>query len=184
MFRYDSDAINDLKSPSNQNRAPSENDASEEAINCINDVLAMYDVDETTNRQSQVTLPDFRMSGQYDNEKYYQEYGWKPEERSWKIEKLKGDTAGGAFADSCSTLNSVISEKSAVTSSLNDVSQLEEPLLPSNKRTRSLRDSVIFKSLPSVLDTSQIPDIDDVLDDSDRLMSYDVTNDVINDDCV
>nr|XP_039258618.1 uncharacterized protein LOC120335197 [Styela clava] len=185
VFTYDSDAINELNESSafdEDNKA-----TSTEAINCINDVIAMYDVEkdvddtnleEILKENSRISTSDYRKSADYgaDNN-YLNTFGWKPQERAWKIEKLKDENKKSAerLSASCSTMNSTFSQASSsrslgngnITSQDNDKDDASSrvPLLGNDDFSMINNLKKEYKSLPSLLDTSQIPDIDDVLKD-------------------
>lgn len=189
VFKYDSDTINEI---TNEDCAFDEERpkpaSSTEAINCINDVIAMYDVDnETTKdlnemlkRSSVKSQNDFRMSGEGKGDGYLTEFGWRPpQERTWTMAKLKDqDTArmDRRMSTSCSTLNSMylsnmsIASKDISSAVYNSDDNVSEPLLgnedvaPSNlKRMKE------FSSMPTILDTSQIPDVDQVISQNGQL---------------
>lgn len=188
FFKYDSDAIKEVDELS----SAFDDDAkatSTEAINCINDVIAMYDVDkdiEDTNieeilkENSRISTSDYRKSADYGTDNnYLNNFGWKPQDRAWKIEKLKDENTKSAekLSASCSTLNSTFSHASSSRSLGNGCvmsrdkdddgkdASCRDPLLGNNEVNTLTNLKKEYKSLPSLLDTSQIPDVDEILKD-------------------
>lgn len=186
VFKYDSDTINGLENgqldcafeEDDQHTKPA---SSTEAINCITDVIAMYDIEnemendlnEMLNRNSVISShSDYRKSSEVKPDDYLSDFGWKPQERSWTIEKLKDEdtpkTNDRRLSISCSTLNSMYSSNVSIESggaATDGEESHTQPLLggDDDMTSSNLKDMKAFSSMPSVLDTSQIPDIEEML---------------------